>query len=134
MVLLQPPTPSSSEDRETGAAGSHLGTRGQRLGAARGPRGRGQAHLAQSGFQLPECLLQAVCPLGDGSALSLALPTAGWGVVARVLTGLLWGHLRSGGFLGPFWGRSQRTGDPGSSPFWAAVPCHQCLQGRPFLL
>ena len=134
MVLLQPPTPSCSEDRQTGVAGSHLGTRGQRWGAARGPHGRGHAHLAQSGFQLLECLLQAVHPLGDGSTLSLALPTAGWGVVSRVLVGLLWGGLRSGGFLGPLWGRSPGTGDPSSSPFWAAVACHQCLQGRPFLL
>lgn len=146
MVLLQPPTPSSSEDMKAGGedrrGGSHLGTGGRGWGAVRGPLSGGHAHLAQGSFQLLKSLLQAVHPLGGGaphcaaeasSRLALVFPAAGLGIVSVVLGGLLWVHLNSGGLLSSVQDWSPRTGNLGSSLLWVAAPYPQSLQRCPFL-
>lgn len=132
------------EGRRRGqGGGNHLGTRGWKWGATRGPRSEGCAHLAQCGFQLPEHLFQAVHPLSGStsrctawanSRLAIALPPAGVGTLFRVPGGLPHMSLSSGGLLSPVQGWSLRTRDPSSSLLWAATPYLQSLQNCPFLL
>lgn len=128
---------------EARGGGSHLGTGWQGWGAARGPHGEGCAHLAQSGFQLPECLLQAVHPLGGGTShcaaqagrgLAPGLPIAGLDILSQVLGGLLWVAVSSGGLQSPIRSWSPRTGDAGSSLLCNAAPRPQSLLSRPVLL
>lgn len=128
----QHPPPSSSGEGEAGAGrqegewgvgGSHLGPRGRGWAAAREPLGGRRAHLAPRGFQLPGRLFRAVYP-----------PAARVGIVSRVRGALLWGRLSRGGLLSSVWGRSPRTGGPGSSLFWTAAPCTPSPQRRPCLL